>query len=121
MKDDKGNKERSMIGTDLVVAGNITCKSDLLIEGTVQGNVSCVSLQVGKKGIVAGDITSNDVRIEGKVRGMIKSASVELKDGCMLEGDIESKTLAVDHGANFTGAVRPTGDARVLHLKEAAE
>ena len=121
MSDEEDKKERSTIGEDLVVDGNITCKSDLLIEGNVQGNVSCVSLHVGKRGMVAGDITSNETRIEGKVRGMIKSGSVELKEGCALEGDIESKTLAVDHGANFTGSVRPTGDARVLNLKGAAE
>ena len=110
-----------MIGEDLVVDGNITCKSDLLIEGNVDGNVSCVALRVGRTGRVTGDIKSDETQIEGRVVGMVKSRSVELKEGCILEGDIESQTLAVDHGASFSGAVKPTGDARVLQLKEAAE
>lgn len=118
--DSHGKKERSTIGEDLVVDGNITCRSELLIEGKVEGNVSCVSLHVGKRGSVAGDIESDDTRVEGEVKGMIKSGSVVLKEGCVLEGDIESQTLAVDHGAHFTGSVRPAGESRVLKLKEAA-
>ena len=121
MRDEDDRKERSTIGEDLVVDGNITCKSDLLIEGNVEGNVSCVALHVGKSGNVTGDIKSEETRIEGRVTGMVRSKSVELKDGCTLEGDIESQTLAVDHGARFTGSVKPTGDARVLRLNEAAE
>ena len=115
------NKETSVIGEDLVVDGNINCKSDLMIEGNVEGNVSCVALYVGKTGRVFGDISSDNVQIEGTVKGMIKSSSVELKDGCTLEGDIESQTLAIDHGANFSGSVKPTGDAIRPPLKEAAE
>ena len=105
MSNEDDKKERSTIGEDLVVDGNITCKSDLLIEGNVEGNVTCVALHVGKSGYVTGDIKSEETRIEGRVIGMIRSRSVELKDGCTLEGDIESQTLAVDHGAGFTGSV----------------
>ena len=116
---------RSRIGEDLLVNGDIKCKSDLIIDGRVEGNVSCGSLLVGKTGQVSGDISTDDVLVEGIVRGMIKSQRVELKDGCTLEGNISSRTLAIDHGANFTGSVRPAKDpAKVIgnpKLKEAAE
>lgn len=118
---DKDHKDHSVIGEDLVIDGNLSCKSDLLIEGNVEGNISCMSLYVGRTGKVTGDISSDQASIEGAVQGMIKSGGVELKDGCTLEGDIESQTLAMDHGAAFTGSVRPTKDASRAHLRMAAE
>lgn len=121
---DHDNKDCSVIGQDLIVSGNIACKSDLMIEGRVEGNVACTSLFVGKTGRIMGDITSEDVLLEGSVQGMIHSRSVELKDGCSLEGDISSHTLAIDHGATFTGSVKPTSNPEPEEkpkLKEAAE
>lgn len=120
---DQDNNDCSVIGEDLIVSGEIKCKSDLKIEGRVEGNISCVSLLVGKNGTVTGDISTNDVLVEGMVQGTITSKSVELKDGCTLEGDISSQSLAIDHGAVFTGSVRPSANQDVPKpvIKEAAE
>jgi cytoskeletal protein CcmA (bactofilin family) len=115
------NKDVSVIGEDLVVNGNINCKCDLMIEGRVEGNVSCTSLLVSRCGRIIGDISSESVLLEGSVQGMINSRSVELKEGCLLLGDIASQTLAVDHGANFTGSVKSTRPADKPELTEAAE
>ncbi len=118
---DQDNSDGSVIGEDLIVTGNINCKSDLLIVGNVEGNISCVSLLVGESGKVNGDITSENVIVEGTISGMITSGSVELKDGCTLEGDITSSTLAIDHGAEFSGSVRPGKEPGKPQMKEAAE
>jgi len=112
----------SVIGEGLVVQGNIVCNSDLMIEGKVEGNISCVSLLVRKSGNVTGDIATDNLLIEGRVHGMIKSDTVELKDGCTLEGDIAAQTLAMDHGATFTGSVIPVKKKPPTpYLKDAAE
>ena len=119
---DQDNKNCSVIGEDLVVQGDISCNSDLMIEGQVEGNISCVSLFVGKSGNVTGDITTDDLLVAGNVHGKIQSDSVELKEGCTLEGDISSQTLAMDHGAIFTGYALPVKkNASPPGLKEAAE
>ena len=118
---DEDKKDCSVIGKDLIVNGEIKCKSDLIIEGQVEGNILCVSLFVGKSGRITGDINTNDVLVEGTIHGMINSGSVELKEGCILEGNISSQTLSIDHGAEFTGAVRHSKDSGNHKLKEAAE
>lgn len=110
-----------MIGEDMIVTGNIECKSDLTVAGRVEGNITCVSLLVGKTGQIAGDISAEDVLVEGTIHGMIKSESIALKDGCMLEGDIASHTLSIEHGADFAGSVEPARDAGQTAISEAAE
>ncbi len=118
---DEDKKDCSVIGQDLIINGEIKCKSDLMIEGQVEGNISCVSLYVGKSGRIIGDINTDDVLVEGTIHGMINSGSVELKDGCILEGNISSQTLSIDHGAEFTGSVRHSKDSGNHKLKEVAE
>ena len=118
---DEDKKDCSVIGQDLIINGEIKCKSDLMIEGQVEGNISCVSLYVGKSGRIIGDINTDDVLVEGTIHGMINSGSVELKDGCILEGNISSQTLSIDHGAEFTGSVRNSKDSGNHKLKETAE
>ncbi|MHA1164848.1 MAG: bactofilin family protein [Alphaproteobacteria bacterium] len=116
------NSNCSVIGEDLIIQGNVTCSRDLMIEGQVEGDISCVSLLVGKSGDITGNIATDDLLIEGRVHGMIKSDNVELKNGCTLEGDIAAQTLAMDHGAVFTGSVLPVKKKPPSPcLKEAAE
>ena len=38
----------STIGQDLVITGDVTFKSALVIEGQIRGNVHCASLILGK-------------------------------------------------------------------------
>ena len=122
---DLENKNCSVIGEDLIVQGNIICSSDLMIEGQVEGDISCISLLVGKNGNVTGDITTDDLLVEGSVHGSIQSDNVELKDGCTLEGDISVQTFAMDQGAIFTGSVLPVkkkpNDQHLNGSVEAAE
>ncbi len=118
---DSDNKDCSVIGEDLIVKGDIDSKSDLVIEGRVEGNVSCLSLIVGKSGTITGDVYTEAVVVEGTIHGMVTSENVELKDGCTLEGDISSVMLAIDHGAEFNGMVRPNKKAGKRKIKQAAE
>lgn len=120
---DPENENCSVIGEDLIVQGNIICSSELMIEGQVVGDITCVSLMVGKSGNITGDITTDDLLVEGSVHGMIQSDNVELKEGCKLEGDIAVQTLAMDHGAAFNGSVLPlkNNHSSLPVVNEAAE
>lgn len=118
---DEENKSNSVIGEDLVVTGNILCKSGLLIQGEVEGNVTCTHLQVSNSGRVTGDISTEDALIEGAVNGSITSRKVDLREGCVMEGDIASESLSIDHGANFTGSAKPRKSQATQQVKDAAE
>lgn len=117
---DRESKDCSVIGEDLTLEGNIVSKSNLLIEGLITGNVTCVSLMVSRGGKIVGDVTCETIHVEGSVNGVVTAARIDLKDGCRLEGDIISESLAVDHGATFIGSSRPPKRASKSDYKEAA-
>lgn len=117
---DRESKDCSVIGEDLALEGNILSKSNLLIEGLITGNVTCVSLLVTRGGKIVGDVTCETIQVEGTVNGVVTAARVDLKDGCRLDGDIVSESLAVDHGATFIGSSRPPKRSSKPDYKEAA-
>lgn len=118
---DRESKDCSVIGEDLALEGNIVSKSNLLIEGLITGNVTCVGLLVARSGKIEGDVTCDTIFIEGTVNGAVTAARADLKDGCTLEGEISSGSLCVEHGATFIGTARPPKGKNKPDYKEAAE
>lgn len=118
---DRESKDCSVIGEDLALEGNIISKSNLLIEGLITGDVTCVSLLVSHGGKIVGNVNCESIQIEGIVNGVVTAEKADLKDGCTLEGDVVSESLAVDHGATFIGSSRPPKRSAKSDYKVAAE
>lgn len=64
---------KTMIGSTVVIDGNITSAEDLIIEGKVSGTITATEheVTVGQAGQLKANISAKIVRIEGKVEGDI--------------------------------------------------
>ena len=64
---------KTMIGSTVVIDGNVTSAEDLLIEGKVSGTITALGheVTVGQAGQLNANINAKVVRIEGKVEGDI--------------------------------------------------
>jgi len=96
----------SIITSDVVMIGTITAKSDVQIEGRIDGDVRCVSLVIGDAGHVNGNIFAEDVTIRGHVKGSIRARRVLLCSASRVEGDLLIAALTVEVGAIFEGNCR---------------
>jgi cytoskeletal protein CcmA (bactofilin family) len=97
----------TIIGSSIVVDGEITGDEDLVIQGTVKGRIALKeSLIVEASGVVEADIETQNVEIAGKVTGNITATDkVELKSDCRVVGDIRSPRILIADGAAFKGNV----------------
>ena len=98
--------EESTIGRDLIVTGDVTSKSALVIDGQIRGNVNCASLVLGESSEIEGNVVAEDVVIRGRVIGSIRGLRVILESTCHLEGDLVHASLAMEQGAYFEGRSR---------------
>lgn len=96
----------SIITSDVVMIGTLTTKSDVQIEGRIDGDVRCVSLVIGDAGHVNGNILAEDVTIRGHVKGSIRARRVFLCSASRIEGDLLIEALAVEVGAILEGNCR---------------
>jgi len=97
----------TIIGSSLIIDGEISGDEDLVIQGTVKGKVSLKeSLFVEGSGVVEADIDVQNVEIAGRVTGNIAASDkVELKADCRVVGDIRAPRILIADGAAFKGNV----------------
>ena len=97
----------TMIGSSIVIDGEISGGEDLVILGTVKGKIVLKeSLYVESSGVIEADIETANVEVSGQVTGNIAaSEKVELKANCKVVGDIRSPRILIADGAVFKGSV----------------
>ena len=97
----------TVIGSSIVIDGEISGDEDLVIQGTVKGKIALKqSLFVEGTGTVEADIQTQNVEIAGAVTGNITASDkVELKANCRMVGDIKAPRILIADGASFKGNV----------------
>ena len=106
----------TIIGSSIVIDGEISGDEDLVIQGTVKGKITLKeSLFVEGSGVVEADIDTQNVEIAGRVTGNIAASDkVELKTDCRVVGDIayvtEPAAQSVHKVDLHTGEILATGD-----------
>lgn len=104
-KTNGGGNGTTLIGAGTTVKGDISSNSDLRIDGTIVGNINCVSkIVIGASGVVEGDLSGNQADIVGKVSGNIRTKELlQLRGDCVISGDIFAGKLQVEPTATFNG------------------
>lgn len=97
----------TVIGSSIVIDGEISGDEDLVIQGTVKGKISLKeSLYVEGSGVIEADIETANVEVSGQVTGNIAASDkVELKADCKVVGDIRAPRILIADGAVFKGNV----------------
>jgi cytoskeletal protein CcmA (bactofilin family) len=97
----------SVIGPNLIVEGRIAGDQNLLIEGSVKGEIDLRSdLRIGPNARIEAAVHARNVLVEGSVTGDVSADSrVELVATAAVVGNIRSPKIIVAEGANFRGTV----------------
>ena len=97
----------TVIGSSIVIDGEISGDEDLVVLGTVKGKISLKeSLLVEGSGVIEADVDTATVEVSGQVTGnIVASDKVELKANCRVVGDIRAPRILIADGAAFKGSV----------------
>ncbi len=102
------SEEKTTIGEHISIEGNIRGEENLIIEGTMKGNVEMEkhNFTVGSSGRVDGEIRAQSVSISGQLKGAIKAlGKVEVTKEADFYGEIKAKSISVEDGAYFKGVI----------------
>jgi cytoskeletal protein CcmA (bactofilin family) len=110
-----GNESMTLIGEEAFVHGQLAAKGSLRVEGSVEGDITdAVSVEIGKKGRVKGNVAAETVSIAGELEGdVVAGRHVEILAQARLHGNIRTPNLRVEDGAFFEGncTMRPGVEA----------
>ena len=103
MKTTDSNGQYSKIDNNTVLKGAINARTDIRIDGTLEGEVETVGrVIIGKDAVVNGKVLCANADIEGVFKGNLTvSGSLFLKAGCNVEGEVFIQKLIVESGATF--------------------
>jgi cytoskeletal protein CcmA (bactofilin family) len=100
--------EKTVIGENISIEGNIHGDEHLVIEGSMKGKIEMEkhNFTVGSKGRVEGEINAQSVRVSGQLIGNIKTkGKVEITKEADFMGDIKAESISVEDGAYFKGSI----------------
>ena len=94
------------IGVGTVITGDVHCKGDIRIDGTLKGSLQTTGKVVlGKEGIIEGEVSCGNADISGELKAKITASQLlSLKTTAKLKGDIVTNKLSIEPGASFTGS-----------------
>jgi cytoskeletal protein CcmA (bactofilin family) len=98
----------SLIGKGMAVDGVVRGKGNLVIGGTVKGEISLeghrVSIEEG--GIVEADIQAESALIQGVLKGNLTATGpVQLDKTANFEGDLKASRLRMEDGVRLKGGI----------------
>jgi cytoskeletal protein CcmA (bactofilin family) len=88
------------------IEGGIIFPGPVVVDGTLIGDLRCMSVIISERGIVDGAILAESVTVMGEVTGEIFAVSLTLKAACSVSGDIFHRHLALEDGCYFEGKSR---------------
>ena len=100
--------EKSLVSSSISVVGNIKTEENLIINGTLRGNVEIgnYNFLLGPDGRLEGEVHAKNARIRGHMQGEIEAKEkVEITKEAHFSGKIKSKGISVEQGAFFDAYV----------------
>lgn len=110
MKSPTGGQS-AVISESLTVHGEITGQTDLLISGTVDGEINLPHnlVTICESGTVTAKIQAGVIVVEGQAKGdLVGTERVEIKRSGTVEGNIISPRVGLEDGARFKGNIDMT-------------
>ena len=107
----KPNVAQNVIGKGTIIDGNVTAEGDLIVEGTVRGEVATkATLMVSPAAIVEGNIIAHHAEVSGRVNGTVQALGLLIiKASGIIDGDVITKNLNVESGSTFNGRFKVGG------------
>jgi cytoskeletal protein CcmA (bactofilin family) len=101
----------TIIGSSIVIDGEITGDEALVVQGTVKGKINVAEgLAVESGGTIEADIDTQALTVSGRVTGNVSARErVEIRTGGRMVGDIRAPRITIADGATFKGNVDMEG------------
>ncbi len=96
-----------VIGRGISIRGNLSGGGDLIIEGSVEGQISLKNhLTIEESGVVRADIEVEMLTIKGEASGnIIASERVAVLANAKVTGDIKAPIVIIEDGAGVKGNI----------------
>ena len=110
------NTTFSIIGSDVVITGNISASVDLHVDGQIEGDLKCASLVQGEGSAIRGSVVAETARIAGVIEGSIEARDLVIERTALVTGDVTYENITIEQGGEVDGRLTRRGKSADLQL-----
>ena len=108
MRDNDLEGSVSVISDEITITGTVTSSGNLIINGNVDGEINCESLEIGPSGVVTGTVKAGQCLLAGKLEGKLSARTVNIASTGDLNGRLSYGKLEIETGASIALKLRKT-------------
>ena len=98
------DKSSLIIGEGATIKGEINEENEITIQGSVDGDIKCKDLIIGKTGTIKGKVISETMFVEGSIEGeIIVKGLLKLMSSSYVSGKINYGSLQINEGGKLIG------------------
>lgn len=103
----------SILGSDVVVTGNVSASVDLHVDGRIEGDLQCANLVQGEASEIKGAVIAETAKIAGLIDGSIEAKTLVIHASARITGDVAYESITIETGGKVEGRLshRRQGDA----------
>jgi len=93
----------SILGSDVVVTGNVSASVDLHVDGKIEGDLKCANLVQGEASEIKGSVAAETAKIAGLLDGAIEAKTLIVHATARITGDVTYETITIENGGKVEG------------------
>lgn len=93
----------SIIGSDVVITGNLSATVDLHVDGRIDGDLSCANLVQGEASEIHGAVIAESAKLAGLINGSIDAKHLVIHASARVTGDVTYDNLTIEPGGQVEG------------------
>ena len=93
----------SILGSDVVVTGNVVATVDLHVDGKIDGDLKCANLVQGEASEIKGAVTAETAKLAGLVDGSIEAKTLIIHASARITGDVFYENITIENGGKVEG------------------
>ncbi|WP_235303216.1 bactofilin family protein [Sphingopyxis sp. MWB1] len=93
----------SILGSDVVVTGNVSASVDLHVDGRIEGDLKCANLVQGEASEIKGAVMAETAKIAGLIDGSIEAKTLVIHASARITGDVAYESITIETGGKVEG------------------
>lgn len=93
----------SILGSDVVVTGNVSASVDLHVDGKIEGDLKCANLVQGEASEIKGAVIADTAKLAGLLDGSIEAKTLIIHASARITGDVVYENITIENGGKVDG------------------
>ena len=107
MATQEAHKNNLIVGEGVLITGKVEAAGEMLVHGTIEGEVKADTIRVGANGRIEGALLANHVEVHGFIGDTVQANErLTVRSSATVVGSIQYKSIEIESGAKVSATLQ---------------